>query len=637
MSEESKDEKLKRILADFRRAYEYKKDLLEMMQEDFEFALGKQWDDNDVETLRDRGVRALTINKIRPIVKLMVGLEAQNRSDIKAFPEGAEDSITAEIATRLYKNVMKRSKGDYKVSEMFGDGIIGGEGWLEPWMDYTNDLLNGELKWRKVDYYNVFPDPSSREYDLSDAEYVSKVTYDLTADQLVQLYPEKEKEIRVMSAGGKIELQALDQVRDASGVVRQTTGYEQEEASAFGDDPTVPTFDLLEHYYKKYVPRWYVIDLALGSYKLADNEEEAKKYVEFAGVDGSKTAKAIKKVVPEIWVCSMTGGLDEYLYEGPAWTYPKWKSYPLFPYWCERIVTRLSKTAQTLGIQGFTRGLKDLNREINKRRTQELLHLNSTANSGWISEEGAFTDEGMVKKFGSTPGVIITHKKGTPKPERIYPMQLSTGHAQLADQANQDIKEAGVNADLLALQEGGQASGRAIALRQKQGLVMVQGVFDNLSQTKKNIGLFVLSQLSEIYTTDEVIRVLGNAFIKENFSEPVMVADPVTGQPGPQLDPSGELVMQVNPETVSTTINAILNDTEMGKYDVAVGEAISSDTIKFANYLMLTEMAQSGLPVPPDVLVDESNLPEASKKKIREAYMRQQQAQPQPMPKRKGA
>jgi hypothetical protein len=55
-----------------------------------------------------------------------------------------------------------------------------------------------------------------------------------------------------------------------------------------------------------------------------------------------------------------------------------------------------------------------------------------------------------------------------------------------------------------------------------------------------------------------------------------------------------------------------------------------------ANHMMLMEMAKSGIPIPPDVLIKESNLPESSKSQILAAIEAQQQAmQAQPMPQKK--
>jgi hypothetical protein len=255
-------------------------------------------------------------------------------------------------------------------------------------------------------------------------------------------------------------------------------------------------------------------------------------------------------------------------------------------------------------VQGIVRDMRDLNFELNKRRTQALQHLNASANSGWLARKGAVgpKDKKIFEDFGSAPGAYLEYEGE--KPERIQPVQISQGHEVMAKQAAEDIKEvSGINTDLLAMNET-QASGRAIALRQKQGLIMVQKVFDNLSLTKRLLGEFLLSMLGEAYDVKSAARALGEGFVNETYGQEADVA---------QAD-----------------IMEVLNETkELKKYDVNVGESAMSDTVRIGNYLTLMELAEKGLPIPPDVLIDESMLSTGQKEKIKQAIMAQQQAMQQ--------
>ena len=183
------------IIENFRRAKSKKRRWVKEAEEDFEFAVGKQWDKADLHKLEKRGIRGLTINKIQPNLFLISGIQRQNRADYRAFPEGEEDTVKAEVATVLLKNSLKQSMGEYKLSEIFEDGLICGEGWLQPYVDYTYDLINGDLKLKKQNPLNIFVDPNCNEYDLSDAEYGIKsdavtdtvsdsILYSITGDAL---------------------------------------------------------------------------------------------------------------------------------------------------------------------------------------------------------------------------------------------------------------------------------------------------------------------------------------------------------------------------------------------------------------------------------------------------------------------
>ncbi|TXH51253.1 MAG: hypothetical protein E6Q97_18800 [Desulfurellales bacterium] len=69
----------------------------------------------------------------------------------------------------------------------------------------------------------------------------------------------------------------------------------------------------------------------------------------------------------------------------------------------------------------------------------------------------------------------------------------------------------------------------------------------------------------------------------------------------------------------------VLQDSGLGKYDVAVGESATNETVKYANYTTLLDMASKGVPIPPDVLVEESQVSNASKQKIKAAIEQQSQ------------
>lgn len=638
-----KDEKIidaKKILKDFQRAYEAKKKWLRESEEDFKFALGKQWEENDITELSKVGVRALTINKIRPNIFLLTGLESQNRTDYLAYPEGGEDSLVANIVTALLKNAMKTCDGDYRVSEQFENGLICGECYLEPYLDYSYDMINPKLKIKTTDYFSCFPEPGFEMYDLSDAEYFCKLKFDLSKDKLLQIFPDKETEIEKIAVG-KIDLQGWGNLRSLEGMEIQREGYNKEDDVSVGNlQGEEPLYDLVEYYYKKYVKKYYIVKKGVGLKEVID-EAEADRTIEIDlqtdTSEGRFPMKKITKYEPEIWCAALVG--STVLDDARCWTYPKWKSYPLIPYFCYRSTQKLKD--QELLVQGIVRGLKDPQREVNKRRTQTLRILNTSANSGWISAKNVITDKDAWRDFASSAGVVLEYelKKATDQPpQKILPTPLSQGHEQMAQEASDDLKAiSGINSDLLAMSDKA-VSGVAIGIRQRQGMVMVQKIFDNLSQTKRLLGRFILSIFSEIYDVESAIRILGDQFIKDSFSIPVMQPqpDPITGQvkPMPVMKQDGSgIEMQLDEKLVQETMNNVLSNSGIGVYDVTVGESASNETTKYANFMVLMDMASKypGV-IPPDVLVNESLISESSKQKITASIEAQKAAMAQQPP-----
>lgn len=622
MPKKEKELTAERILKDFRIAYENHKKWLEKANEDLEFLAGKQWKDEDVEKLESIKVKALTINKIRPNMQLLTGLESQNRSDFLAYPEGEEDSIKAEIATSLIKNVMKNSDGNYVASEQFDEGCSIGASFVEPYMDYTYDMLYGQMKFKKLDYSQIFPG-KHKEYDFNDAPYVCKLTNGLSKEELIMLFPDAEDEIEDMD-DGSIMLDGIGFDTDMLGAHIQKTDYNQGNTQQPEEELEEKNFDLLEYYYKKYITHYYLVDQKLGKLKEVESREIADKFIQAQlAIDPTDmSAGVLERKIPEIWVAAVVG--SKKIDDSRGTFYPKWRIYPILPMYGFKLTSGVKDKEYM--IQGIVRMLKDPQVEVNKRRTQELRHLNQSANSGWIAEEDSYVDKDKWLTSSAEPGVTLEYKKGAQKPERITPTPLSQGHAQLVAENSQDMKEiSGINTDLLAMNEK-QASGRAINLRQKQGLVMVQKLFDNFSRTKRAWGKFILSQLGEIYDVDSAIKVMGDAFITQNFSRPVMAQDPMTGEEKPQMDPqTGELMTEVDKQAVATMFNNILSDTALGNYDVAIGEGVNNETVKYGNFQMLMEMRGGGIAVPDELIVEQSMVASADKEKIKNMVQKQQQ------------
>lgn len=616
--------KIEQVYEDFRRASAASKKLFDEIESDFEFTLGKQWDDADAEELRRAGVEPLTINKLKPLVKIITGIERQGRSDFLAFPEGQEDSLAADVITRLMKNVMKSSRGDEKLSEVFKHGIIGGVAYLEPYIDYTYDLLNGEMKFRKISGRRLFLDPSGEEYDLSDRRYVVKLTTGLTKDQLIELFPDREKEIDTIGAW-KADLGSLNSTLPHI----QYSDYPAEKKTDI-DTAEEKTFDLIEYYYKKQVNKFYVVDAALGTLKEAGTKDEALAYQ-----SQYPDSQVIRRRVPEYRLAQVVG--NEILSDEVVWSFPRWKGFPFIPFFAE-VVTEDIKNKDLL-IQGVVRSLKSLQFEYNKRRTQSLRHLNSSVNSGFLIPKGALgrREKANLMKYGSSPGFVEEYDPqaagGTiPESWRLRPQPLSAGHEALAAEVAQDLKESGgINPDLLA-NDSNSDSGRAILLRQRQGLIMVQEVLDNYSYTKKILGRFLLSQLGEIFTVETAAKVIGEQFLK---NDPAFQS-PQTGPDGaPQIDRNGKLVTQIDKSAVAEVLNKVLNDSALGKYDVSIGEGPYNETVKMMNYMMMMDLASKGIPIPPEIIIQESSLPEGAKNKILtfvEAQRMQAAKVPGPMP-----
>jgi len=246
------DEKLvKKIYTDLQYSASKLSKLHKAIEEDFEFVQGQQWEDEDVQRLYQRGVKALTINKIKPVIKLLSGIERQVRSDFKAFPEGNEDSVIAEMVTRLMKNRTKACNVNEKLSTQFKNSSIGGVCFIEPYLDYSYNLINGDLKFKTISALDVFFDPDFKEYDMSDSKFMIKLTKEVSKDDLIAMFPNKKNIINKLE-GSRIDIGALRTTNSVIG--DRYPRLSEGELLDFQKD-TKDLFDLLDYYYITYEPR----------------------------------------------------------------------------------------------------------------------------------------------------------------------------------------------------------------------------------------------------------------------------------------------------------------------------------------------------------------------------------------------
>lgn len=136
------------------------------------------------------------------------------------------------------------------------------------------------------------------------------------------------------------------------------------------------------------------------------------------------------------------------------------------------------------------------------------------------------------------------------------------------------------------------------------------------------------------------MRVLGSAFLQQNFQVPIQApatdenGQPVVGPNGPQMVPlidprTGQPAMRYDENFAKQTIKQILEDTEIGLYDIAVGEIIAATTVMYGQFQEALELRNAGIPIPGDVLVNRSSMPESDKKKTI-AALAAAQANPEP-------
>lgn len=555
-----------------------------LAEEDFKFALGDQWTDEDKEILNKGGRPCLTFNRIRPLINLVSGYQRENSARIKVSPEGGEDKIFSEVCDKLIAFIDKTAKLNYKLGYYFDDGVICGKSYIEAMLTYDKDPVRGELQFNLLTPYQFLPDPEFKEYDLNDGCAYGFKVGKFTKARLKELFPNKAKIIDQFATdtdefADNLSLSMLEGSNDDYGnkpeiTVTRTTA-DQEDI-----DPELKIdmkFTLKEYWRPKLVEKYFVIETESGEPRKFDKNEDAEAFATLQGPDFI----VIKRKVPEMWVADMVCGIILQDIKSPMEAY--YSGYPYFRYMAD---WSPNAPSETLRVQGITRPLKDPQKEKNKSKSQTLHILNTQANSGWIGDDDAMTPDGWKKleTMGSKPGIAVKKKKGSELRE-ILPKGPNQGHIQREMQADEEFKQiSGINPDLMGFQEG-TASGKAIAMRVKQAILSLSRIFTNYRYSKEIMGDFILLMIPLVFDAKKIMKVVGPDYMQKAVSERY-----------PQGLSEGN-------------IQAFLTMIKDNKYDVYVTEADAQQTIRYETFTQMVELVKAGVQIPPDVLIDFMDIP----------------------------
>jgi hypothetical protein len=177
---------------------------------------------------------------------------------------------------------------------------------------------------------------------------------------------------------------------------------------------------------------------------------------------------------------------------------------------------------------GIVRDMRDIQDEINKRRSK-LLHLVNSHQIQARDPSAIEVDADTARKEAARPDGVIPYGW-----EVVRTTDMSAGQMQLLAEAKNEMERMGPNPAVLGRQ-GADTSGRALLARQQAGLVELALVIDQLDDWELRIYHQVWWRARQYWRDPQWIRVTDNAddpqFVQINKPKGAPVTDPTTGQP----------------------------------------------------------------------------------------------------------
>ena len=129
----------------------------------------KQWSAAEIATLKKRKQPIVTINRIKPKVQFLLGMENQARTDPKAFPRNPEDQKGGELTTDALRYVADNNHADQKFTDGFENLLIEGVEAHEVGVRFKGGRF--EIGHNHLSFDRIFFDPHSRAKDFDDAKF----------------------------------------------------------------------------------------------------------------------------------------------------------------------------------------------------------------------------------------------------------------------------------------------------------------------------------------------------------------------------------------------------------------------------------------------------------------------------------
>lgn len=523
---------------------------------------GKQLTAAELAILAKRGQPDIIINRIQSKVNYLLGYEAALRTDPRGRPRTPEDEEASEACTDALNYVRDTSDQKQAFSQCWENMLIEGAGGSE----VVPVLKQGDadITIKKIHWDRAFWDPHSREHDFSDARYLGQVIW-MDEDDALAMWPNAGEAIaKTISDESKLTYSDRPRWRQWA-----TVGYHRKRVR------------IVQMYYKT---------------RTLDGSEECWHW------------------------CIFTKGGE---IEGGKVPYRDDDGNSLCP-----LVLESAFIDRENNRYGFVKALLGPQDEINKRRSK-LLHESTVRQ--FIYADGAVDDVDLTKQELAKPDGAVK-VNGELRFEMVDRSKEIASHAALQTEAKQEIELMGPNAAMLG-EAGGAPSGRAILANQSGGQIELALLVDRHNHYKARIHRLNWAMIKLYWTEEKWVRVTDD---EDNvrftgFNRPLTLAEVLLQEAEKQgIDPE-EAKAKLREAAQDPMLAAQLQEVvkidrvpaEMGM-DIILDQIPDSANIQQEQFQVLGDLAKSGVPLPPKLLIKASSL--RNKKELLEELEKAEEA-----------
>jgi len=166
-----------------------------LSQKGYDFYLNEQLSKEEKDALEESGMPTFTINRVTPIVEIMKYFVTANNPKWKAVGATGDDVDVAQVHSDIADYCWYLSNGKSLYSQIALDALTKGIGYFLVDVDKDADRGMGEVRFSRLDPYDVYVDPASRDFLFRDANFI-QVRKNIARSRLINMLPEFAAKIK---------------------------------------------------------------------------------------------------------------------------------------------------------------------------------------------------------------------------------------------------------------------------------------------------------------------------------------------------------------------------------------------------------------------------------------------------------
>ena len=173
-------------------------------QKGYDFYLNEQLTKDEVTMLEESGMPTFTINRITPIIEIMKYFVTANNPKWKAVGATGDDVDVAQVHSDVADYCWYLSNGKSLYSQVILDSLTKGLGYFLVDIDKDADRGMGEVRFNRIDPYDVYVDPASRDFLFRDAAFI-QIRKNISRARLINMIPQSEAKIKKVTRGTDVQ------------------------------------------------------------------------------------------------------------------------------------------------------------------------------------------------------------------------------------------------------------------------------------------------------------------------------------------------------------------------------------------------------------------------------------------------